>query len=103
MNNGLNFTEDFLIEVENQRFKNPFKLSRPPLFVSITDDHAKHIKAHFKYLWNPLSWFHFIQHLRYKKLKKTLGITHITNEHLLSVMKEKTQSTPEISKKKVWH
>jgi hypothetical protein len=82
-----------LIAHEDEMLRNPFLGGIKKVTPIITDDHRRHIKSHLKYLYNPFTWFHIVQHLWQLRAKKKLGIEGITNDIIMqqiqSQMKDK--------------
>lgn len=75
--------DEVLIKQENSFLRNPFFGGVTKVFAMLTDDHKRHIKAHLKYWYNPATWLHIHQHYMQLKLKRNMGIEHVTNDMIM--------------------
>ena len=75
--------DEALITAENRYLRNPLFGGFNTVFALLTDDHTLHIKAHLKYWYNPATWLHIHQHWMQLKIKRNMGIEHVTNDAIM--------------------
>lgn len=83
--------DETLIKSENKQLRNPLFGGLMTVFAILTDDHDRHIKAHLKYWYNPVTWLHIHQHYMQLKIKKKMGIEHLTNDSIMEAVEEQKQ------------
>jgi len=90
--------DDTLIAVENKKLRNPFFGGITSVFAMLTDDHSRHIKAHLKYWYNPATWLHIHQHYMQLKIKRKMGIEHVTNDSIVAHSNQQHQQVEQQTK-----
>lgn len=83
--------DEVLIKQENSFLRWPWFGGITKVFAMLTDDHQRHIKSHLKFWYNPATWLHIHQHYMQLKLKRNMGIEHLTNDSIMEQVQAQQQ------------